>query len=77
MIVLIMFLLFAVGLSMLVIGLHRQWVLNEMLRFPLSISRRHDLEIQRIHAWVMAVCGLGLLFAGCGPLFIFLAGGLL
>lgn len=77
MIILIMFLLFAVGLSMLVIGLHRQWVINEMLRFPLSIVRRHDLEMQRTYAWVWAVCGLGLLFAGCGPLFIFLAGGLL
>ncbi|AFO70509.1 hypothetical protein [Pseudomonas phage PA26] len=77
MIVLIMFLLFAVGLSMLVIGLHRQWVINEMLRFPLSVSRRHDLCIRRTHAWVIAICGLGLLFAGCGPLLIFLAGGLL
>ncbi|WVH07503.1 hypothetical protein [Pseudomonas phage vB_PaP_HN01] len=77
MIVLIMFLLFAVGLSMLVIGLHRQWVINEMLRFPLSVVRRHDLEVRRIHAWIMAVCGMGLLFAGCGPLFIFFAGGLL
>ncbi len=77
MIVLIMFLLFSVGLSMLVIGLHRQWVINEMLRFPLSVVRRHDLEVRRIHAWIMAVCGMGLLFAGCGPLFIFFAGGLL
>lgn len=77
MIILTMFLLFAVGLSMLVIGLHRQWVINEMLRFPLTIPRRHDLLVQRLYAWVWAIRGLGLLFAGCGPLFIFLAGGIL